>query len=1001
MNLENLFMKNCKNLDEYRFKYYQLKKQIKNHEIIIENQLKIKMLNNLSLAYKSYMTILHDKMRNVTDDKSLIEEAIFKTLEEKEIKMNVDRKARFNVARTDNNEGNREGNNDGKSLFRSICKKCDRIHLSEQSCHDVDQKCDKCSVKNHTERNHDAWKKVNEKKNKKNKNKKNKNKKKNKNVDNSNINNVTCFAITTATSHSDLVIDLHCEVESCVNREDMTSFIVFNASTLSIPEILTSSNEKIPLDNHFNFSSSSTMHFTNVSRLHESNALTSSLVELILNFDIFAHLIINKDLIQNYYEDFEQYQTRFDETLSSFGKEILFISLDHDTLTLLNVLYASNLRYNLISTMLLDRKSVETYLRISDLVFQLLYKDNVLRYANFTNEQYVVRIKFIFVTNVTKIERRSEQSTKTRFIDFDIWHERMTHLKYQNLQKLKETTIEVEFQDIISDEICESCMTERQHRCISRISDEVCIEFLEEIHNDIVESYSSTRQSHRYYQFFYDEAKELFDIYLIKYKSEFLQNFKKYTTLRENQSDCRLKIIHIDDVFLDWDDFCKEKRIIHKISSLYIFEQNDKAKRFNRIVMSFVRSILYKKKLAKSCWDEITKTVVYLLNRSFLEKNFKFAFERLQNKKSYIEHLKILECRAWIHILKKKRFKVDERTWQDILVDYDAINQYRILDSRIEKIHVTRDVSFDENNIYDRKELRLVDCDDEKWAFNNDELFIDLANLIVASDNSDDDENSWYRFVSRSNFRVSRNQYATSSNTFSMRADDDNSDIDDDDDSLLEDLKSMEYARSSETHRFRQQNQEEQVFDDVDVDVDEDDDIISLRNVNTSSRRFRKKKSIFTSESSLLRRFERNNADQFNKSKNYYYSESDEQTYLKVNEEEDFVRSKSDLKANFMRKFMYAKTISKSHIHMIIALAMLIVDADTVDIDESLILKQAKVSSHWLEFQKIMKREFDSLIENETWDLTFASFSQSILIDRWVFKIKKDRWDNILKFKTR
>ena len=76
-----------------------------------------------------------------------------------------------------------------------------------------------------------------------------------------------------------------------------------------------------------------------------------------------------------------------------------------------------------------------------------------------------------------------------------------------------------------------------------------------------------------------------------------------------------------------------------------------------------------------------------------------------------------------------------------------------------------------------------------------------------------------------------------------------------------------------------------------------------------------------------------------------------------------------------MRKVMYEKTILKSHIHMIIALAMLIVDADIVDIDELLTLKQAKVSSHWLEFQKIMKREFDSLIENETWDLTSVSFS--------------------------
>ena len=82
------------------------------------------MLNNLSLAYKSYMIILHDKMRNITDDKSLIEEAIFKTLEEEEAKMNIDRKAQFNVARTDNNKDNREDNNDKnrRNSFRSICK---------------------------------------------------------------------------------------------------------------------------------------------------------------------------------------------------------------------------------------------------------------------------------------------------------------------------------------------------------------------------------------------------------------------------------------------------------------------------------------------------------------------------------------------------------------------------------------------------------------------------------------------------------------------------------------------------------------------------------------------------------------------------------------------------------------------------------------------------------------------------------------------------------------
>ena len=110
----------------------------------------------------------------------------------------------------------------------------------------------------------------------------------------------------------------------------------------------------------------------------------------------------------DYYENFERYQTESDEILSLFDKKILSMSLDHDTLRLLNMLYASILKYNLISTMLLDRKSVETYLRISNLVSQLLYRDNVLRYANLTNEQYFTRIKLILVINVTKIERRSK-----------------------------------------------------------------------------------------------------------------------------------------------------------------------------------------------------------------------------------------------------------------------------------------------------------------------------------------------------------------------------------------------------------------------------------------------------------------------------------------------------------------------------------------------------------------------------------------------------------------
>ena len=51
---------------------------------------------------------------------------------------------------------------------------------------------------------------------------------------------------------------------------------------------------------------------------------------------------------------------------------------------------------------------------------------------------------------------------------------------------------------------------------------------------------------------------------------------------------------------------------------------------------------------------------------------------------------------------------------------------------------------------------------------------------------------------------------------------------------------------------------------------------------------------------------------------------------------------------------------------------------------------------------KVMKTEVDSLIENEIWELITSSNDRSkSLTDRWVFKIKYELDENILKYKAR
>ena len=52
-------------------------------------------------------------------------------------------------------------------------------------------------------------------------------------------------------------------------------------------------------------------------------------------------------------------------------------------------------------------------------------------------------------------------------------------------------------------------------------------------------------------------------------------------------------------------------------------------------------------------------------------------------------------------------------------------------------MHVTRDVHFDEKNIYNRKGLTPCDFEEEEWAPNNDDLFVNPITLISNGDTPD------------------------------------------------------------------------------------------------------------------------------------------------------------------------------------------------------------------------------------------------------------------------
>jgi len=97
--------------------------------------------------------------------------------------------------------------------------------------------------------------------------------------------------------------------------------------------------------------------------------------------------------------------------------------------------------------------------------------------------------------------------------------------------------------------------------------------------------------------------------------------------------------------------------------------------------------------------------------------------------------------------------------------------------------------------------------------------------------------------------------------------------------------------------------------------------------------------------------------------------------------------------------------VAKSHVHMMRVLHVLTSD-ETLSLelahDESKTYKKARASSDWLLWMKVMKAEVNFLIENEIWELITSSNDRSkSLIDRWIFKIKYELDENILKYKAR
>lgn len=290
-----------------------------------------------------------------------------------------------------------------------------------------------------------------------------------------------------------------------------------------------------------------------------------------------------------------------------------------------------------------------------------------------------------------------------------LWHRRFGHLGYDNLHRLQKHSM-VEGISVAAGhfkdqqkEVCEPCIQAKQHRQPFPTSDRQSSRQMELVHMDVCGPLEeASRGGARYLATFLDDFSKLSTVIPISHKSEVATVVKEVFQMLETQSGQKLKAVRTDRgteyLNAELKSYFKDKGVLHEKTAPYTPEQNGAAERFNRTLMERARAMLFDAQLEKEMWAEAAVTANYIKNRSPSALTTQTPWELFYGKKPNVSGMIVFGARAYVHIPKQLRQKLDQLSKPGIFLGYETTSKaYRVLlDDG--KMVITRDVTFDESS---------------------------------------------------------------------------------------------------------------------------------------------------------------------------------------------------------------------------------------------------------------------------------------------------------------
>ncbi|GJT30402.1 ribonuclease H-like domain, reverse transcriptase, RNA-dependent DNA polymerase [Tanacetum coccineum] len=184
----------------------------------------------------------------------------------------------------------------------------------------------------------------------------------------------------------------------------------------------------------------------------------------------------------------------------------------------------------------------------------------------------------------------------------------------------------------------------------------------------------------------------------------------------------------------EFTQYCKENGIARQLTAPYSPQQNGVVERRNRTIMSTTRCMMKATNMPQNFWAEAVRHAIYILN-SVPTKALEdiTPYEAIKRRKPNLENLRVFGCMAYAKVPSQRLTKLDDRSSRMVyLGNEQGSKAYRLFDPTTQKICVSRDVKFKENETWDWKEYMSEHINDEpEWTD------FKIENLEVTSEHHD------------------------------------------------------------------------------------------------------------------------------------------------------------------------------------------------------------------------------------------------------------------------